>query len=215
MFSAPRLLPRRSFRVFAAASVALATVVVLTSGTDGDGDPSSHAFLRTGSDGRTPLTYPCGPISYVINPAGAPDDFAEVVHGAVGRVAQASGFRFSFAGETTQPLLTSDIHRSGPVMVAWTALEAGLAGRAGSAWDGDSATFRTGSVRLDREWFNSGASLESRQAVVMHELGHVLGLDHVDDEHQLMHSANTGRTDFGAGDREGLRRLHRASCGDS
>ena len=213
MFSAlSSLVPRRAFSGFAAVSVALAVVVVLSDRYD-DGDPSSYSFLRVGPDGATPLTYPCGPISYVVNPAGAPEDYAEVVHGAVGRVAKESGFRFSFAGETTQPLLTSDIHRLGPVLIAWTALEERIAGRAGSAWNRDADTYRTGSVRLDREWFNSDASLESRQAVVMHELGHVLGLGHVDDRHQLMYFRAGRRTDFGAGDREGLRRLHAASCG--
>ena len=43
--------------------------------------------------------------------------------------------------------------------------------------------------------------------VVLHELGHVMGLDHVKVEGELMEGAGGGVTDFGPGDLEGLRIL--------
>ncbi|HEY0889152.1 MAG TPA: matrixin family metalloprotease [Nocardioides sp.] len=64
-------------------------------------------------------------------------------------------------------------------------------------------------------WFNSPTATgnpAAAQAVVMHELGHVLGLDHVPDPGELMHDENTGRVDFGPGDLEGLARLGATEC---
>ena len=43
------------------------------------------------------------------------------------------------------------------------------------------------------------------QALMLHELGHVMGLGHVTDPTQLMYpELNPTVTDFGAGDRRGL-----------
>jgi hypothetical protein len=47
-------------------------------------------------------------------------------------------------------------------------------------------------------------------SVLLHELGHIMGLDHVKDPDQLMYSGrhpNFRVRDFGSGDLEGLRRL--------
>lgn len=46
----------------------------------------------------------------------------------------------------------------------------------------------------------------------MHELAHVVGLDHVDDPTQLMYAENSGQLDFGAGDRAGLALLGTGEC---
>jgi hypothetical protein len=43
--------------------------------------------------------------------------------------------------------------------------------------------------------------------VLLHELGHVMGLGHVPAIGELMQAAGGGVTDLGPGDLEGLRRL--------
>jgi len=49
--------------------------------------------------------------------------------------------------------------------------------------------------------------------IVLHELGHLLGLDHVDDEGQLMYpEARRGVSDFAAGDLTGLVQLGAGMC---
>ena len=50
------------------------------------------------------------------------------------------------------------------------------------------------------------------RAVVVHELAHVLGLDHVDDATELMHPVTSTRVDLGPGDRQGLALLGRTAC---
>jgi hypothetical protein len=49
----------------------------------------------------------------------------------------------------------------------------------------------------------------SRGAVLLHEVAHVLGLDHVDDPEELMFPLVTGKARYGRGDHEGLRRVGR------
>lgn len=46
----------------------------------------------------------------------------------------------------------------------------------------------------------------------MHELAHVVGLDHVDDPTQLMNPEGTGVTEFAAGDLAGLAVLGGGQC---
>ena len=50
------------------------------------------------------------------------------------------------------------------------------------------------------------------RAIIMHELAHLAGLNHVGDNRELMYADNTGQTAFGPGDLEGLRRLGSGPC---
>ena len=50
------------------------------------------------------------------------------------------------------------------------------------------------------------------KAIVIHELAHVLGLDHVDDPNQLMYEENNGRTALADGDLAGLAKLGAGPC---
>jgi predicted Zn-dependent protease len=53
---------------------------------------------------------------------------------------------------------------------------------------------------------------EQVRAILMHELGHLVGLDHVDDPGELMYAESVGTLGFGAGDREGLASLGSGRC---
>jgi hypothetical protein len=113
-----------------------------------------------------------------------------------------------------------------PVLVAWTTPEQvpGLAGRVaglgGSSRVVDDlsgrSTYVTGTVSLDAPALAAtlarpgGAALV--RAVVLHELGHVVGLAHVDDARELMYRDNVGQTSFGSGDLAGLAALGRGRC---
>jgi hypothetical protein len=190
----------------------------------------SFAFI--GLDARTgaPVRFdPCTPIAYVVNPDGAPPGVLDDVHEAVLRTQAAAGIMFVFEGFTDeaptqnrspyQPDRYGD--RWAPVLVGWASPDA-IAATHGSAVVGwayhvvarnarqqDVAV--SGVVALSRHaptlrpGFGSGRRWGN---VMLHELGHLLGLDHVDDPAQVMYpDANVGRGTWGPGDLAGLAAL--------
>ena len=73
----------------------------------------------------------------------------------------------------------------------------------------------SGQLVLDRDQLSTDSSPERNlvRAVILHELGHVVGLDHVRDRSQLMYAEEqpTVRT-FGDGDLRGLQQLGIQAC---
>jgi hypothetical protein len=110
------------------------------------------------------------------------------------------------------------------VLITWeTAQEntelirnAGLAGSMSVALPGGPRVYVTGTVVLDAEDFREMLAWpggeELARAVVLHEFGHLVGLDHVDDATQLMYPTTSATLDFAAGDLTGLVQLGRGEC---
>lgn len=57
-----------------------------------------------------------------------------------------------------------------------------------------------------------GLEKAKARAILLHELAHLVGLDHVAYPDQLMNSANTGQVSFGPGDLAGLAKLGQGTC---
>lgn len=189
----------------------------------------SYAFLQTQADGETPVAYdPCTPVRLVVNERLAPDDADAVLERAVAEVREASGLDVRVVGRTDDPPQSHlDDPEDGdgwrPVQVSWTdadeveELEGRVAGLGGSTWIERDGVRRyvTGEVMLDAPDLvdDDGGGGEVATGVLMHELAHVLGLDHVDDDGELMAAVNTtGRVSFGPGDLAGLARLGAIRC---
>ncbi len=178
------------------------------------------AYRFTQMSGDRPVTFnPCRTIEVAINTQGAPADHRELVTTAMEHTSAATGFRFELVGETTDREL--GLRRSGPVLVAWADEDevpelagdvAGIGGYTSIEMAGRPKAV-SGSVVLDTASFDllAGRS-EIAQAVVDHEFGHLVGLDHVDDPTQLMyHSAQA--LEYGAGDLAGLAVIGNVPCG--
>jgi hypothetical protein len=190
-------------------------------------------FQDDGS-GRPVRWDPCRPIHYVTRPDGAPPGGEQALRVALAQVEQVTGLRFSDDGQTRETPRrdrpTVDLARYGnrwsPVLVAWTDPDeypemTGYAGLGGP----DTVAGRTpghrryvsGVVLLNRRhlaevvrWDNGQARLN---AVVLHEFGHLVGLDHVTDSTQLMYKQPTVHANgFEDGDRRGLARLSGGPC---
>lgn len=194
----------------------------------------AHAFLHTHDDG-TPVGYdPCRPIRYVIREDGMPEGGRQLVDEAVVVVSAASGLVLEYAGATDEPpaverpLIQPDRYGDGwaPVLIAWSteaqvpALAGEVAGLGGSAAvpgaSGNGLWLQGGRMVLDAADVaamlgRTGGWAEAR-AIAVHELAHVLGLDHVADPAELMHAVSSWRTDLGPGDRQGLALVGQAAC---
>lgn len=200
----------------------------------------STAFVLQESpkEGQPFVAYdPCRPIHYVVRPDNAVQGGDILVREAIAAASQASGLQFVYDGTTTEApaddrqAFQPDRYgkRWAPVLIAWStpAESPGLAGDvAGNGGSGYAQApgqplvplvLAAGQVRLDAP--DLGGIIASRpdgtaevRAIIMHELGHVLGLDHVDDPAQLMNAKNMGIMDFAAGDRAGLALLGAGPC---
>jgi hypothetical protein len=184
----------------------------------------SYEFLQTQRGSDQPVAYdPCRPIEVVVNPEGAPENYDELVDTGLAHTGAAVGLKFTRVGLTDdRKVTTGGLARRRPVLIAWATPEevpelAGeVAGIGGSVAVGPPGRMRyvTGQVMLDRDLFASidAGEAASAQAIVDHELGHVVGLGHVEDPGELMYEHGLERTTYGPGDREGLARLGSVDC---
>jgi len=197
--------------------------------------PGKFEFLVPQSDNpKIPVAWdPCRPIHYVVNLAGAPVDGLSLVKNALARVQLATGLHFIADGTTTEaPSKTRKMYqpnrygqRWAPVLIAWSTESAypELAGYIAGIGEPDPAytisndrlVYVTGQVVLDSQQL-SVAEVPDRsevRAVILHELGHLVGLDHTPDRKEIMFSeAQFNVRDYGPGDLRGLAQLGTQAC---
>ncbi len=198
----------------------------------------SYAFLHTRDDGK-PVTYdPCRAIHFVIRPDNAPAGGPRLVQEAIAAISHATGLTFVNDGETTEAPSADHLSyqkdrygdRWAPVLIAWeTHAEQpkftnpakgntvmGLGGSEAVSLGNTGFTYVSGQVELNgpalqRMFEELGTDQE--RAVIEHELGHVVGLDHVNDPSQIMNPSETpGVVTYGAGDLTGLSLLGQGKC---
>lgn len=187
------------------------------------GDPGGeHAFLLTVPGSGRPVGFdPCRPLEVLLNPAGAPDNHRELVTTGLTRIEAATGLDVRLLGTTGARDIVGDGRRS-PALIMWAdedevpELAGDVAGVGGALAVGSGGRERyvTGRVVLDVDYYDSLGWWEARwgQAVMDHELAHLVGLGHVEDGDELMVEGTGSRTRFGPGDLEGLAALGALPC---
>ncbi len=188
------------------------------------GTASSHRFM---SSPRWLWDACRGPITWRFGTGNAPKGALNQVKGAFARVHAATGLDFRYLGTTDVTPKPSGAPASGADLVigwigrsAFTDQYGGAVGVGGATYyssyrlaNGDRVNRAAqGGVVLNAGFnddltngFGSGFTWGE---VLMHELGHVIGLSHVDSTKQLMYPSITrGLARFGAGDLNGFRKV--------
>ena len=184
--------------------------------------------------GGSPVRWnPCDTISYAVNTDGATSSIKEDLHEALARVTRATGIEFVSVGTTEETFLRAyqrmryrGVIRKAELIIIWVdhgdyqailrrlddprpsiAFAKTMAGLFA-----DQDQYFGGIIVMDADATSQRGFGHSyaHGSVLLHELGHIMGLDHVKDPDQLMYSGrhpNYGLQDFGTGDLEGLRRI--------
>lgn len=198
--------------------------------------PADGAFryIDVQPDGRTPVTWsPCRPIHVVVNDANATPDGPGLLRSALDEISRDTGLRFVDDGTTTetpsperaryQPDRYGD--RWAPVLVSWvtesedpdmTSDVLGLTRPAGvDAADG-TAVFVSGQVEMNADLIASiqkRLGVKATRTVFLHELGHLVGLDHVQSTRSVMYPSYQPKVvTFTPDELTGLRSLGSGPC---
>ncbi len=146
----------------------------------------------------------------------------------MGEISAASHLQLQYAGPSgRRPRDTREILRvvgGSPVLVSFATREevprldgatAGLGGSASTVVNGV-VMYVSGQATLNSEYVNE--SLQSRSGqdrvrfIALHELGHVIGLDHAPGSREVMNANGWLKDELGPGDRRGLAILGQGPC---
>ncbi|MCW2666840.1 MAG: Peptidase metallopeptidase [Frankiales bacterium] len=184
-------------------------------------------LLETGAVGGGPRWDPCRPIHYVTRQAGGPANGDLLIAAGFAELSRATGLAFVSDGATAeagglarQPV-QEERYGNGwaPVLVTWSeptetpglqGIVAGLAGPQRADPDRRGSRYVTGTVTLDAPQL--AAAHDAYWPVLLHELGHLAGLDHVEDQSDLMYSGGGRYTGYTPGTLRGLRELGAGPC---
>ncbi len=181
------------------------------------GPPSNgpHAFLYKMNDGSFARWNPCSTLTYQVNYSGAPPFARTEVARAVAKVEAATGINLVDLGDTN---LGND--RNPPAGVkaviafvspAESPAIDGVAGLGGGAyytpWNGWDAYVAQGFVHINETLnYTQGTGPGGLEGLLLHELGHMVGLDHVASTDEAMYPVmhNLPWAGYGPGDRQGM-----------
>lgn len=174
---------------------------------------------------------PCTPIHWQFRAAGAPTGGLTVVKQTVARIAGATATTWVYDGTVSAvptsawlPKSTAGIR---PVLIGWgdaassdllRGLPSGVLGVTRTAWFGITqngvsyASIKAAVIVLDRTDHLALNGPVSWRTVLLHELGHAMGLNHAGSNHQLMYPVlQPGLADLQSGDLAGLARVGRSA----
>lgn len=195
----------------------------------------AHAFTATRRDGtdRPALWDPCRPVTFAVRRAGELPGGDAALESAAREVARASGLALVRGPDVTGPLPDTDdlalrdaAGAFPPALIAWSSPQERPELAGGTLALGGATVWappgRPGQERLvgglvaldgpELAALLAGPDGTDRlRGVLLHELAHLVGLDHVEDAAQLLHPTSAG-TGFATGDLRGLHAAGQGQC---
>jgi len=171
-------------------------------------ESTSFDFSVESGDGTYARWNPCSVIQVRVDFTGAQPHARVAFADAIEQAITATGLTMVVTEVTTTPP-----PQTGQILVRWgtSALHPSLTGSVlgigGFTYSPRQILRGDVMIRSDLSFANSRNGEDLLTGTLTHELGHVLGLAHVNDPTQLMYAFANGYDTYQAGDRAGLRRL--------
>ncbi|MFM8351692.1 MAG: matrixin family metalloprotease [Actinomycetales bacterium] len=194
--------------------------------TQTGGDNSQYRFIHVDAQGQPAQWDPCRPLIYQVDTRRIPGDYLPYVHEAMGRLRQATGLDFMYGGEPSAEV-AADPRKlpDSTILIGWsdpTALPI-LDGSSLAVADLIPVKTADQRLRIRNGWviLDSTENLtpgfvadKSLGQVLLHELGHVMNLDHVLEPIQLMYPylSDVSPADYANGDLAGLAWARSPGC---
>ncbi len=149
---------------------------------------------------------PCVPIHFMANVDRANQSMVDQMNAAIAQVEQATALDLVYVGPTSEGLdfavpAGADAVIGFSDQTATPSLSGGVIGIGGGNYNPSTGRVTTGFALADVDGIQSPEKL---RATFMHEIAHMVGLDHVADPNQLMYSSVTPNSAYGGGDLRGL-----------
>jgi len=211
---------RRLIAALAGCALAVASLAAVAGPASADSS-HSYSFLVTNPDGSPARWDPCTTIHYATNLSEAPPGALSIIQGVVSQLQALTHDTFTWDGpvgevvSNERPVYNPYIYgqRYSSILIDWAhtyetdylpgGSTVGVGGATWVAYTGQPRVYVTGQVGIDTD---RSARLSSAQLtdLVLHEMGHEMGLGHTPDTSQVMYPVVSPLTSYAQGDRNGL-----------
>jgi hypothetical protein len=166
-----------------------------------------YSFFATVGKGVPVRWNPCIPIDYQVNPDNLPPNALKMLKITFKDIHAATGITFIFAGTTRAiPLVTPSPTTRSPIVIGWRYLKNSIGDGLPTIIDSNGSYQIVGGSAVFSKNIWPTLNIQQQYSLLHHELGHVLGLFHVDSPNEVMNpidNTNAPAT-YGHGDLKGL-----------